>query len=161
MKPRFGKSFSPLVRLKKNIKQNPETFCWEWQGSLNQDGYGRMRINKKKVMCHRVSYELFVGPIPSGKIICHRCDNPRCVNPTHLFVGTDMDNARDSIQKGRKRVGEKEPKAKLTDEAVRFIRKNGKPKHPIYSWVGLAKKFGVSASTVRAAATGRQWKHIK
>ena len=75
--------------------------CWEWQGYRNPLGYGRMRKDGKKHLAHRISYTLFVGEIPEGKMLCHKCDNPSCVNPDHLFVGTNQDNVSDCIAKGR------------------------------------------------------------
>jgi hypothetical protein len=161
MKPRYGWSCSIVKKIKDNIKQNPKTFCWEWQGRLNQDGYGRPHVGGKQIMAHRLSYETFVGKIPKGLLVLHKCDNPCCVNPNHLFIGTDMDNQKDMIKKGRKRWGEREPRALLTDDAVKFIRKHGKPKDPKYGWRPLGKRFGVSSETIRAAFHARQWKHIK
>jgi hypothetical protein len=78
-----------------------ETGCWEWTGALNNKGYGKLCVNGKQIFAHRASYALHVGPIPPGSVICHLCDNPRCVNPDHLFAGTMLDNTRDMIAKGR------------------------------------------------------------
>lgn len=136
--------------------------CWRWRGKGNQDGYGRLRIDGgKKIMAHRLSYILFNGKIPKGKLVLHKCDNPWCINPTHLFLGTDQDNQDDMINKGRKCQGESYPTSLLNDDAVRYIRKSGIPKHPEFGWTALAKKFNVSTSTIRAAASGRQWRHVK
>lgn len=76
--------------------------CWEWVGYLNEKGYGKFRLNNKLQRAHRISYALKYGAIPEGMLVCHRCDNPKCVNPEHLFIGTTTDNARDSISKGRR-----------------------------------------------------------
>ena len=74
--------------------------CWEWIGNKDKDGYGRLSLNKI-IRAHRYSWELYFGKIPGDLIICHRCDNPPCVNPDHLFIGTHLDNARDREKKGR------------------------------------------------------------
>lgn len=79
--------------------------CWIWTGAVHRDGYGVMGVGRgTQKRAHRVSYEQFVGPIPDGMLICHRCDTPLCVNPAHLFAGTPQDNTRDMCAKGRKGV---------------------------------------------------------
>jgi len=75
--------------------------CWEWQGFRNRGGYGRLRVSGRKMLAHRASYVEFVGEIPEDKIICHTCDNPCCINPAHLWVGTHKENYDDALAKGR------------------------------------------------------------
>jgi hypothetical protein len=75
--------------------------CWEWTGSLNPAGYGQISISNRPRLAHRVSWEQIMGPIPAGMLVCHHCDNPRCVRPSHLFIGTFKDNAVDASRKGR------------------------------------------------------------
>ena len=77
--------------------------CWLWRGTKIQTGYGRVRALGQKKAAHRAAWEEANGPIPAGMVICHRCDNPGCVNPAHLFAGTHQDNTRDMISKGRDR----------------------------------------------------------
>jgi HNH endonuclease len=79
----------------------PEHSCWEWTASKFRDGYGQIKVNRKNKKAHRIAYELFKGPIPENMLVCHTCDNPGCVRPEHLFLGTALDNSHDMINKGR------------------------------------------------------------
>ncbi len=122
--------------------------CWIWAGNKNQKGYGFFRIGRygPVKIAHRVSWELHNGPIPDGLCVCHHCDNPSCVNPHHLFVGTQYDNIQDMLAKGRGNKG-KHPcphtrVRKLTDDAVRSIRTDGRPAHIV------AFEHGIAESTV-------------
>lgn len=81
--------------------------CWEWTAAVSQFGHGRVRFRGRDAMAHRVAYEIAKGPIPDRMFVCHHCDNPRCVRPSHLFIGTHDDNMRDMAEKGRSRTGSK------------------------------------------------------
>src|SRR5262245_6642261 len=99
----------PLItRLERHIKVMPNG-CWEWQGRRSRDGYGRMTITESRRPhtrpAHRVAWEHFNGPIPENMLVCHKCDNPPCINPAHLFLGTHRDNFRDMREKGRSATG--------------------------------------------------------
>lgn len=83
----------------KNVKITDS--CWEWQRGTNSKGYGAVKIQNKTYSAHRVSWTLFNGDIPEGMFVCHHCDNPKCVNPEHLFIGTQKDNMQDKCKKGR------------------------------------------------------------
>ena len=98
------------------------TECWLWCGCKDSSGYGIVRINKRKFSAHRISYFLHFGGILSGMHICHRCDVPSCVNPSHLFEGTDKDNMADCAKKGRISHGEHKWNAKLTEKDIHKIR---------------------------------------
>lgn len=105
--------------------------CWEWQGALSNNGYGKMSIpTNYRSYVHRTAYEVFVGPIPEGLHVCHHCDNRRCFNPAHLFVGTNYDNL-DAKAKGRIR-NQNTGKThcirghEFTEETTRFILRDGK-----------------------------------
>src|SRR5262245_51840420 len=103
-----------------------KTRCQPWKGSRNQAGYGLVRVDGKTRLAHRVSFELANGPIPEGKIICHKCDNPPCVRPDHLYAGTHQDNARDAMAA---RLVAKAPKTirlarRMTAVGLRMVAKN-------------------------------------
>lgn len=92
------------IRFIKNIDLSYPNGCWPFKGSRDKDGYGRVHLPKrKKIPAHRVSWILFEGEIPEKMLVCHSCDNPSCVNPNHLFIGTHQDNMDDCVGKGRKR----------------------------------------------------------
>lgn len=103
-----------------------ETGCWEWTKAKAAAGYGVMSFYKRMVGVHRVAYRLFHGEIPNGMVICHKCDNPPCFNPEHLFLGTQKDNVHDMLRKGRLGKvgarGERNSHCKFTDEVVAKIR---------------------------------------
>ncbi len=84
----------------------PEHSCWEWLGAKSPKGYGTFGANRKHFQAHRFSWQIHFGPIPDGLLVCHKCDNPSCVRPEHLFLGTALDNTRDMINKGRNRLPE-------------------------------------------------------
>jgi len=150
-------------RFWEKVNQGSEDQCWEWIGTRNNKGYGRVYVSREKgpKFSHRVSWELINGHIPEGKYILHRCDNPPCCNPAHLFVGTHLDNIRDMIAKGRRRDiscvlrGEDVPKSKLTYNDVKFIRESN------LSCGSLGSILGVSGSTIKAVRQRRNWAHIK
>lgn len=131
--------------------------CWEWDGILADNGYGRITVGHKHLKAHRYSYELFIGPIPEGLWVLHDCDNRRCVNPEHLYAGTPKENARDMHSRGRAwvRSGAESPAAKLTQKDVDDIRKrltNGETTRM------LGEEYGVHSSTISRLNTRRRWK---
>lgn len=117
--------------------------CWEWQGTHNQYGYGIFLLpGEKPVRAHRYSYEFYVGPIPEGKVIMHTCDNPPCVNPAHLRVGTKAENNADAAQKNRTNKGLNHWNGRLSDADVAAIRASNEPRK------ALAKRYGVDYSHI-------------
>ncbi len=134
--------------------------CWLWAGSHISDGYGSVSIGGKPTRAHRAFYSHFVGPIPDGMFVCHKCDVRPCVNPDHLFLGTNQDNVDDRERKGRNKLppkGEQHNHAKLTESQVieaRFLWQSGRSQN------SLAKQFGVCAKTMREAVTGKSWKSL-
>ena len=128
-----------------------ENGCWQWRAHTDKDGYGVLPGDRKNTRAHRLSYELHKGQISDGFVICHHCDNPGCVNPDHLFVGTSKDNAQDALQKGRAYVGEKNGRSKLTKENIKEILSSE------LNGVQLAKKFGVTRSTINRVKRREAW----
>lgn len=129
--------------------------CWEWQGQiLSVNNYGRYRRKNPygTERAHRIAWMIANGPIPKGMYVCHKCDNPPCVNPSHLFLGTQADNMQDMHLKGRGHAGESHANAKLSDEEVEIIRSN-----PLgVTQRELASKFGVSESLVSQIINNRK-----
>ena len=135
---------------------NSVTGCWELVShkGVGRVGYANMRRNNKPMKAHRFAYETFVGPIPAGLYVLHHCDNPKCVNPDHLFLGTLADNSRDMVLKGRQASGEKNGRAKLNAEQVSAIRARasiGENRH------SLSRRFGVCCRTIGRIIEGDIW----
>ncbi len=139
--------------------QKTET-CWEWTGFVNRNGYGCFRVGGRSITAHRYSFALVNGD-PGKLWVLHRCDNRKCVNPEHLFAGTQIENAADMVSKDRQRfvAGSQNPIAKLTEQTVILIRER-------YAKGGigtraLAKEYGVSRAAIRSALSHRSWNHIE
>lgn len=148
-----------LARLSDDLSLPWGTYrCMEWP-NIKRGRYGSISVSGKSTRTHRLAYEIAIGPIPDGLWVLHKCDNPSCFRPVHLFLGTARDNTLDCVQKGRKNApfGERHSKAKLTDEDARLIRTlyaKGLPERM------LAESCGVTRQCVREVVTGRSWKHI-
>lgn len=141
-------------RWERSFAVDAETGCWVWTKALHAKGYGVIAVGRSSDRAHRVAWKLNKGPIPAGLMVLHRCDNPPCVNPAHLFLGTNSDNMRDAVGKGRHRT---QPR-KMTADDVRRARIDG-----LRGTLRLktrARQLGVSPSTLRDAIEGRTWKSI-
>ncbi len=157
----LSKRFWAKTHIPENINE-----CWIWRGSRNEKGYGQIRIAGRAFKAHRIAYELCMGRRAGQDLfVCHKCDNPPCVNPAHLFLGTASDNARDSADKGRQKnqkhpemrpLGERHPMAKLDWATVRQVRAlyaDGGHSQP-----ALSRRFGVSQSHIQRIVTGQNWR---
>jgi hypothetical protein len=132
--------------------------CWEWQGGKFDNRYGAIKVAGRQCGAHRVAWELERGPIPNGMCVCHYCDNRACVRPGHLFIGTPADNNADKQAKGRQSRGEDIGGSKMTASAVREIRALVDCGA---SCRALARRYGVSASTIERIASGSTWSHVQ
>ena len=153
-----------IERFWSKVDKTGSNGCWVWTGAKNGSGrpFSGIGQGNKVRLAHRLSYEFAYGPIPEGLLVCHHCDNPACVRPDHLFLGTQSDNLRDAYRKGRLTQlrpapsGVENQNAKLTDEMVRAIRAEVGQTHR-----QLAKKYHVTHGTITAAISRKSWRHVK
>lgn len=153
------------------IDKTHESGCWIWTMKKNSCGYGTSTVAKRfgySIGAHRASYELYIGEIPEGAYVCHKCDNPACVNPDHLFIGTPVENTQDAIRKGRNShgeshrlavskgalKGEENKNSKLKEEDVLKIRSDNRPLQEI------ADEYGITYKHTSQIRLGKLWKHI-
>ena len=147
------KGTSDWLRFWGKVKRGPG--CWEWQACTSQAGYGNFGLNGQCKLSHRIMYEIGHGKIPAKMFVCHACDNPSCVRPSHLFLGTQKDNMMDASNKHRIAHGERGGNATLKEDDVIQIR-NSKDKGK-----EVAKQYNISESTVSKIRLRRRWKHVK
>jgi len=151
--------------------------CWEWTRGRFRSGYGAAYVDGRQQVAHRVAYEIVKGPIPAGMYVCHRCDNPPCINPDHLWLGSHRENMHDAIRKGRSSKppvhvggehwrlkyphmvehGEDNPNAIMTDEQVIQMRKDYVSGHPLDA---ICARYEINRSTMHDYTSGRSWKHL-
>lgn len=137
-------------------KVNKTEGCWNWTASKNKRGYGYFAMPKNKhIRAHRLSWMMANGEIPNGLFVCHKCDNPPCCNPSHLFLGTSQDNINDRNRKDRQArpSGESNPFSKLTRKEVEEIRSL----YPSMTHAAIAKKYNVSRSTIGLIILKKSW----
>lgn len=161
-----------ILSLEAKSTKITESGCWIWMCGEDKDGYGQFSLQNKNIRAHRASWMVHVGDIPQGMCVMHRCDIPACINPHHLRLGTNAENTKDKMDKGRHRpasgdahylrrkpdarAGDKSPSAKLSSAQTEQVKKllGVKPQTEI------AKMFGVSRTCISAISTGRNWKHL-
>jgi hypothetical protein len=160
MQPKFTPNVIARFWSKVDRSGGPDA-CWPWTGCFSPLGYGRFWAGSGSVLTHRYAMALAIGYWPENQCVLHRCDNPPCCNPVHLFVVTNADNVADAVAKGRAILhgspGERHPRAKLTETDVRFIRSNYVT--PTDAKI-FAAQFGVTVSTVFAIVHRRNWRHL-
>lgn len=139
---------SLVERLWAKVERDPGPGCWRWTGCVNEKGYGRMAAGDdgRLEYVHRVSWELAFGPVADGLWVLHRCDNPPCIRPSHLFLGTNQDNVDDKFAKGR------QVKTQLSMDLIEAVRKAYIPR--VVTTGMLAKSFGISKATAHRIVTG-------
>ena len=143
-------SFWSLVKL-----DLANTECWNWIGQKGRTGYGRFKIGKSKYSANRVAYAIAYGNVPKDRFVCHACDNPSCVRPDHLFLGTPHENAMDRVRKNRQAKGSQIGSALLTEEQVKAILQDKR------SHLTISKDYSVSKSTIGKIKTGVNWSHLR
>lgn len=155
---KFQQSLPVIERLMSRLAFGASD-CWHWRGARSHDGYGTMRAMGEQ-KASRIAWKLFHGAIPAGMLVLHRCDNPACVNPEHLFLGTQLDNMKDMKAKGRRKgigAGASNGRAKLTSEQVTRIRRLtefGVPRKE------LSQQFGVSRSSIDRIIKNQSWRAV-
>ena len=147
-------------------KVSKSDYCWEWNASRNEKGYGTLQVGstingtRRKEYAHRFSWQMEHGPIPPGAYVLHKCDNPSCVRPSHLFLGTQADNMADMIAKGRValRRGEKHGRAKISEQDVRDIRAKYMSRQATQQ--ELSDEYGVCQVNISKIVRRELWRHI-
>lgn len=157
---------SPEERFWEKVDVRGKDECWEWQARITTSGYGQFRFDphKSHMVAHRASWILANGEIPEGMLVCHKCDNRKCVNPNHLFLGTQLENMRDMISKGRQNYHKIPPKkgsangsSKLTESQVKEIKEKLKSG---LSCCAIGREYGVANQLINSIKNGKFWTHV-
>jgi hypothetical protein len=149
-----------LERFEKYVQKDPVSGCWNWIGSCYGKGYGHFGIRGKIYPAHRIAYIWYVGTVPNGLFVLHECDNPPCVNPDHLFLGTHQNNVDDKCSKGCEShlYGVQNSSCKLTNQQVQEIRQRYSTE--FITQTDLAREYRVSITTINWIVHNKTWKHL-
>lgn len=162
MKPHINsrgamRGYSLAERFWAKVEKGADDECWLWAAFKERDGYGFLQLGRRALRANRVSWMIHFGAIPEGQVVCHRCGNPSCVNPAHLFLGTNAENTADSTAKGRRAKGERQGSAKLCTSAIVAIRH-------LYQrgvlQVDIAREFGIHQTAVSGIVRRKAWSHV-
>lgn len=157
-----------VKRFLKYVKKSDCQSCWNWIGCKNKSGYGQFKMNKKQIGAHRLSYSIYKGEIKYGLFVMHTCDNPSCVNPNHLMVGTPLDNVKDRDNKGRcvhifgdavSNKGSKNGNSKLDEEKIFDIIYDYSNTNKTIAKIALT--YGVGESTIMSIISGNTWNYLE
>lgn len=129
--------------------------CWPWSAGFFPNGYGAFSARRRTYKAHRIAYTLYNGPIDDGKFVCHRCDNPACCNPNHLWLGSCAENVADRDRKNRQAHGERSPRAKLSAHQIAMIALDTRPQREV------AEDYGVCKSTIGNIRRRQSWAHMQ
>lgn len=143
-----------LERFNRHWTPVPESGCWLWTASTGSHGYGQIMSNKTPVLAHRASWEFNFGDIPAGMHVLHKCDRRVCVNPSHLFLGSNTDNIKDKVSKSRQIKGSRVPSSRLDEEKVKLVF------YSDGSQDSISERFGISQTQVCRIKQRKIWKHV-
>lgn len=146
-----------LCRFWEKVNRKTDSECWNWIGAIGSDGYGIVGINSNVYRAHRIAYYIHFKKDPNTLLVCHKCNNPPCVNPYHLFLGTQQDNMQHAFNIGRRNQnGSSNPMSKLTESDIHKIRELNQS----ISQARIAKLFNVTTGAINQILTGKTWSHI-
>jgi hypothetical protein len=154
-------SLDPYQRLKEKYKVNIDSGCWEYLANSYYNGYAHIKFKNKTYKAHRFSYELHNGPISDDLCVLHKCDNRKCINPEHLFLGSRDDNMKDMVSKNRQAKGIFNGTSKLSEQDVIEIKNYLNTNLYKGLITDLSKKYDVSRAVIYSIKTGKTWSHVE